>query len=64
MKGLIIAIIFIIWGFMFGFTSGIHFLASDLLDQSRISTSEYYYIKSWMYVIRKVNKYFTHNDTE
>lgn len=64
MGGLIIAIIVIVWGFLLGFTSGINFLASDLLDQRRISATEYYYIKSWRYVIQKLNNYYTNNDSE
>lgn len=64
MEGLVLAIIFIVWGFLFGFTSGINFLASDLSDQNRISATEYYYIKSWRYIIQKLNKYFTNNDSE
>lgn len=64
MEGLVIVIIFIVWGFLFGFTSGIDFLASDLLDQNRISATEYYHIKSWRYIIQKINKHFTNNDSE
>lgn len=64
MGELVIAIIFVVWGFLLGFTSGINFLASNLLDQNRISTTEYYYMKSWMYIIQKFNNYFTNNDSE
>lgn len=64
MEGVLFAIICIVFGFLLGFTSGINFLAEDLLDQNRISTTEYYHIQTWRYVIQKINNYFTNNDSE
>lgn len=64
MEVLLFATICIVFGFLLGFTSGINFLASDLLDQNRISTSEYDHIQTWRYVIQKINNYFINNDSE
>ena len=64
MEGFAVAIIVIVWGFVFGLTLGIRLLASDLLDQRRISFEEYDYIKSWTYIFKTIYKLFINDDSE